>query len=99
MLQKQLSYPRNLRGRHASIDKANRLCRHCQEAIEDEYHFLRVCKAYSDLRNKHLPRTYIIGPNYNKFNILMASENEPIVMSIAMYLYCAFRLRQDLLSA
>ena len=61
--------------------------------------FLLVRKAYSDIRNKHLLRKYILHPNNNKLNILMASENETIVMSLAMYLYCAFRLRPDLLSA
>ena len=86
------------RGPHIKTAGSIRLCRLCGEAGEDEFHFLLVCKAYDELRIEHLPKKYIIQPTHNKFNILMASENESVIMSLATYLYRAFKLRQDLLS-
>lgn len=87
------------RGRHTNISRSDRLCKLCQDAVEDEYHFLLVCKVYDKLRIEHLPKKYICQPNYNKFNILMASENDHLIKSIAMYLFSAFKMRKDLLSA
>ena len=66
--------------------------------MKDEYHFLLVCKAYANLRKERLPKTYICQPNYNKCNVLMASENYLIVKSSALFLCSAFKLRKELLS-
>ena len=40
-------------GRRTNTPRENRLC-HCNEAIEDETHFLTKCISYIDIRRKHM---------------------------------------------
>ena len=38
------------KGRHLKIEKTQRFCKFCPEKIEDEYHFIMECKAYTQPR-------------------------------------------------
>ena len=74
--------------------------------MEDEYHcivcsFPLVCKAYANFRKEQLPKKYshVCQPNYNKFNVLMASENDSTAKSLALILCSAFKLRKVLVCA
>ena len=42
------------KGRHNNIESCNRFCPFCPNCVEDEYHFLIICPAYSDIRLKLL---------------------------------------------
>ena len=54
-------------GRHSDRPKNERICRLCDDGIEDELHF-RSCSVYDTLRAKYSPRKYHVAPNMNKFN-------------------------------
>jgi hypothetical protein len=42
------------------LDRNERLCQICESStdIEDENHFVLVCKKYSDLRKQYIPKKY-----------------------------------------
>ena len=42
------------KGRHNNIESCNRFCPFCPNCLEDEYHFLMLCAAYSGIRLKLL---------------------------------------------
>ena len=50
-------------GRHRGIDKVNRVCKLCINCVEDEYHFMFICKVYDDLRRKYMMPKYYLAPN------------------------------------
>ena len=77
------------KGRHRDIDRLLRKCRFCPNCIEDEYHFLLVCKQYEDLRYDYLPNKYFERPNLHKLTILMSSKKEALIKNIALYIYYA----------
>ena len=64
--------------------------------IEDEYHFVCVCPAYSDLRYKHI-EIYYYNPRsmYNFCNLLQTREKNHLV-NFAKFLYEAFERRKTL---
>ena len=55
-------------GRHKNMLMADRLCVFCKEldiiVLEDEYHFLMLCPAYTDLRSNYL---FIQNTSYRQF--------------------------------
>ena len=55
-------------GRLRNIERSLRLCQFCNSGvIEDEFHFLLACPAYSELRTSILPRYYCRWPTKQKF--------------------------------
>src|SRR5271154_1222557 len=40
-------------GRAARIPRAERICRLCQEEVESEEHYVCICRAYSDIRERY----------------------------------------------
>ena len=84
-------------GRHRGIDKVNRVCKFCINCVEDEYHFMLICKVYDDLRRKYMMPKYYLAPNLHKFYILMSSKNEIVIRSVAMYLFYATARRNELI--
>ena len=72
-------------GRHSGRPKQERICRLCNDGVEDELYFLFYCPAYE------MSKYYVI-PNINKFNILMSSSSGYIIQAVASYLYYAFKL-------
>ena len=87
------------RGRYRNIERNQRLCIVCEESvIEDGFHFLLCCDKYKDLRELYLPFKYFNNPTHHKFIIMMATQNETLIKSIATYLHYAFKRRKVLLS-
>ena len=85
------------KGRYRNIDRSERLCKFCNLAVvEDEYHFLLCCEAYRDIRKLYLPNKYINYPSQHKFIILMATQNDILIKSVATYLHYAFKKRKEL---
>ena len=88
-------------GRYAQnrIDRSLRLCTLCNNShIEDEYHFITICSAYSQLREKYIRPYYYRRPSVYKFTLLMRSTNSTILKNLGKFVYEAFSLRNTLLS-
>ena len=64
------------KGRHRDIDRFFRKCRFCPNRIEEEYHFLLLCKQYEALRCDYLPNKYFERSNLHRLTILMSSKKE-----------------------
>ena len=59
---------------HNRIDRSMRLCTRCDRSdIEDEYHFVIICPAYSHLGQKYINPYYYRHPSVYKFILLMKS--------------------------
>ena len=87
------------RGRYSNIERNQRICRLCDEnVVEDEYHFLLCCTLYNDLRGTYIPCKYFNNPTQHKFVILMATQNETLIKSVATYLHYAFKRRRTVIS-
>ena len=80
----------------------DRLCKTCQKvgsyAVEDEYHFLLSCPAYSSLRIKYLPSVYTAYPSEQNFTMLMQTTNVRVINELARYVYFAGKQRNVTLS-
>ena len=63
---------------------------------EDEYHFLRACPAFRDLRKIHFKKYYYTWPSLYKFKILMSSKSITLLRNLGIYLKGAMQLRPDL---
>lgn len=99
-LAKLRSSSRNLeieRGRYNDTPKFNRICKLCHSAIETEFHFVLVCSKLLKRREKYIPKKYFSNTNEHKFNILMSSNSEKVLLKLAMYTYYAFQERQLIL--
>jgi hypothetical protein len=87
------------RGRYHNIERSQRICRLCDEnVVEDEFHFLLCCDLYHDLREMYIPYKYFNNSNQHKFAILMATQNEILIKSVATYLHYAFKRRRTVIS-
>ena len=87
------------KGHYNNIERNQRLCRICNDnSIEDEYHVLLCCDQYIDLRVTYLPCKYFTNPTQHKFTILMATQNEKLIKSVATYLHYAFKRKKIVLS-
>ena len=66
------------------------LCKAChRNLIENEYHFLLICTAYSELRKKYLKTYYYTWPNLQKFSNLLMSKNVKELLNLSKYIYFA----------
>ena len=65
------------------------------KTIETEYHFILVCPAYRDLRQKYFSSYYCHWPTVYKFESLMSSKKAKIQIKLSRYVYEAFLRRQN----
>jgi hypothetical protein len=74
------------------------LCQICKKpgAIEDEYHFLMQCEAYSSIRCKYLPEYLYKHPTMNKFNTWLSSDHKAVLISTAKFIKEALSIRQNM---
>ena len=79
--------------RYRQYSDRDLLCPLCNNAEENEVHFVFCCPALNDLRVSLLPRKYYNQPSEFKLVLLMASRHEEIVKHLAVYLYKAFKIR------
>ena len=71
-------------GRHHTIARELRLCKYCNmNMIENEYHFLLVCRFYQDLRRKPLPNYYCSWPNTHKFVALITTNSSTLLKRLS----------------
>ena len=63
------------------IDRHLRKCNICNTAeIEDEYHFILVCKQYSDIIIKYIKKYYYNNPSMFKLSKLLDSKNIKLML-------------------
>ena len=86
------------RGRYYNIPRDERVCKLCKSNIEDEYHFMMKCPFYQDLRQKHLSNKFIENPNVHKYVMLLSSNNDTIIYSVATFIHAAWQKRKMLLT-
>ena len=73
----------------------SKLCPFC-DAVEDERHFLLKCPKYNVLREKHIAK-YCVNGSETPLAFLLQNENMYVTRSVAMYLYYAFKTREELI--
>ena len=84
-------------GRYFNIEVDDRTCVYCETCIEDEFHFLLECPLYADLRNDFIDQYFTNNPSRVKFCRLMNCTNERKLRNLAMFIYYAFRTRNEFL--
>ena len=82
------------RGRNR-IPRNERICYFCGTDIEDEFHFIIVCKKYSDLREQFIPKIYYRKPSMYKFIDLLRSNNRKTLLNLGNFISHAFKRRND----
>ena len=84
------------RGRHNGTLMEHRLCTHCESrnnvVIEDEYHFLLCCPKYRELRDMYIDPVYHTNVTFEKFTMLMSSNDCNTLRNLALFVYHAFKL-------
>ena len=88
-------------GRQNGTLLENRICKLCEAdgeiIIEDEYHFLLNCPRYDGLREIYIPKEYMENKSYNTFIILMSTECEQTIKSVASFIVAAINQRNKYL--
>ena len=64
--------------------------------VEDEFHFLLECRLYNEIRKKYIKKYYWGRPNMIKLKELMITNNERMLLNLAIYTERAFKIRSDL---
>ena len=83
-------------GRHANIERNNRLCRLCNNGnVESEYHFLLICNHYNDLREKFLGN--VSWANIHKFSNIMKTHSRTKQVKLAKFIKLGFQDRSTIL--
>ena len=83
--------------RYRNINEDNLyICPSCRETFECEIHFLFSCPVYEDLRKKYLSHLY----NLSIWSVadVLGTVDCSEIRSIAIYLYWAFKRRQEAMS-
>ena len=81
---------------HNRIDGSMRLCTLCDRSdIEDEYHFVIFCPAYSHLRQQYINPYYYRHQSVYKFILLMKSTKLGTLKKLGKYVLESF-LRETL---
>ena len=84
-------------GRWAKPEKVpleRRICSTCN-VLEDEHHFVIECSRYTELRRKYIKSYFYIRPNAHNFFELIQSTNANIVENLALFVYKAFKERNN----
>jgi hypothetical protein len=74
----------------------SKLCPFC-EVVEDERHFLLKCPKYKEFREKYVLKYCRKDPFGIPLAFFLQNENMFITRSVAMFLYYAFRTREELI--
>ena len=77
-----------------------RLCQFCNEPeIEDEFHFILVCKVFQDLRVKFIKTFYRTRPSMLKFVNLLNTRNKSVLINLGKFIFHATKQRNNFLSS
>jgi hypothetical protein len=88
-------------GRYAqnNIPRNERYCLCCNDLdLEDEYHFICICRCYSDLRKKFISRIYYENPSVYKFHKLLLSCDKSVIYNVCKYIKEALVIRNTILN-
>jgi hypothetical protein len=88
-------------GRYArnNIPRNERYCLCCNvRDIEDEYHFICMCRCYLQLRKKYLKRYFYVNPSVSKFHELLTSSDKKEIVSLCRYMKEAFAVRNSIIN-
>ncbi len=78
------------------IERNQRYCPLCEtQDIEDSYHFIIVCPALTQIRNKYIARYYRVRPSVFKFTSLLATCNRKTILNLCKYLKDAYEYRKS----
>ena len=64
-------------------------------SMEDEFHFVLECSRSNDLRTVYIPNYYKRRPNMFKLVKLVKSENKKIQINLSLYVFKAFKVREQ----
>ena len=82
------------------IERSDRVCTVCNSGeIEDEYHFILICPAYSDFRKNYIRKYFRVRPNMFKLLQLLNPSNVRILLNLSRFIICATKKRLSLLNA
>ena len=82
-------------GRMCRVDRLERLCKVCKSGeIEDEVHFLLICKPLQHIREQYLN---VSSTSLQTFFNLLSYKNEDVIRNVAMYIYHAMSFRNVVL--
>ena len=89
-------------GRKSNVIMEDRLCKACGHInlvnVECEYHVVMNCYLYDDVRQKYIGR-YIGNRSLYQFINLMGSQNDHMLVSLAIFIHNMFKIRQIFLSS
>ena len=88
-------------GRYARnrLDRHLRICQLCDNGdIEDEFHFIFVCRIYNDIRKKYIKKSAYIRPSVFKLVQLFQTSDRSSLVNLSLFLKKAISLRTSLLN-
>ena len=84
-------------GRHDNIPREQRLCQLCNlHEVENEFHFLLICPALSELRLSYIPAYYCNFPSMSKFVSLLNSNELSVIINLSKFVYFGFKKHKTL---
>jgi hypothetical protein len=87
---------RTHRNRFSKTNPQLQHCPFCENTFETEKHFLLICFKYRNLRLQFIPIKFFRRPSAFKVALLMASSHW--TLSVALFIYKALKLRNEILS-
>ena len=91
------SHPLRIETGRYGNNRVERSQRHCQicdmNVVEDEFHFLFICRRYTHLRKTYIKRTYYTRPNMQKCVYLLQSGSRKTLIDLAKYIKYALEIR------
>ena len=84
-------------GRRRKLNIEDRVCDMCGDGyVEDEYHFVLICRFFEELRFKYIPVQYRSQPCIPKFNSLMSSSSSFDITGLSHFVYYAMKMRESI---
>ena len=73
-------------GRHTNIDRNYRICTLCDKHdLGDEYHYMFICKRFSEERSKFIPKCCFQKLSVAKFCELLATNSKNMLFKVAKF--------------
>ena len=69
------------------------LCSLCHTAYEDEMHIVFYCKSLDDLRQKYIPRKYVVRPSVVTLRLLM--QDKSCLHDLGRFMYHSAKRRDQ----
>ena len=90
------------KGRHLrqKMERNERKCFICKNAVEDEFHFITKCPLYINERIQLYKilndnsRFFAVSTDEQKISFIMTNENENVMAELAKFVFNAMKLRQ-----